>query len=219
MINVEKSQPAPVCLAIEKLKSAGDYKCGDVIERLKIDFKNKCYICEEKAPSTINVEHFIPHKGNIDLKYDWNNLFFACGHCNNTKSDIHVNILNCTHSQINILEEIQFEIKPIPKEKVKISALSSRTETENTVKLLDAVYNGTTVLKNLESENIRNKLIKEMNLFSSLLLDFFDEEDDKDKLREQIKKKLSKGAAFTAFKVWVIKSNPELLEEFEDLLI
>nr|VFJ73508.1 MAG: hypothetical protein BECKFW1821C_GA0114237_105211 [Candidatus Kentron sp. FW] len=31
MVYLEKSQPAPACLAVEKAKANGDYKCGDVL--------------------------------------------------------------------------------------------------------------------------------------------------------------------------------------------
>jgi len=80
MIYFEKSQPAPECLEKEKSKKSGNYKCAGVLKRLKDDFKNKCYICESKAPTTINVEHFKSHQGDSDLKFDWNNLFWSCGH-------------------------------------------------------------------------------------------------------------------------------------------
>ena len=61
MVYFEKSQPAPDCLEIEKAKVNGDYKCANVIERIKNDFKNKCYICEYKEPVAINIEHFRSH--------------------------------------------------------------------------------------------------------------------------------------------------------------
>jgi hypothetical protein len=44
MIYQPKSQPAPACLEAEKAKKNGNYNCGDVLDRLKTDFKNKCYI-------------------------------------------------------------------------------------------------------------------------------------------------------------------------------
>ena len=87
MVFFEKSQPAPDCLALEEAKANGDYKCADVLDRIKSDFKNKCYICEYKEPISINVEHFRPHKGAKNLKFDWNNLFWSCSHCNNIKLD------------------------------------------------------------------------------------------------------------------------------------
>ncbi len=70
MTYIEKSQPAPKCLETKKNKTNGDYKCGNVLERIKNDFNNKCYICEYKEPETINIEHFRPHKGDIHLKFD-----------------------------------------------------------------------------------------------------------------------------------------------------
>ena len=96
MVYFEKSQPAPDCLEVEKDKAGGDYKCGDVLDRIKTDFKNKCYICGYKEPVTINVEHFRPHKGNNDLKFQWENLFWSCSHCNNTKLDNYDDIIDCT---------------------------------------------------------------------------------------------------------------------------
>jgi len=120
MVNVRKSYPAPECPAEEKKMKNGDYKCGDVLERTKNDFRNKCYICEYKSPSTINVEHFIPHKGDKELKFDWDNLFWACGHCNNTKLDKYGSMLNCTNSEHDVVNWIRYEMKPFPKEKVVV---------------------------------------------------------------------------------------------------
>ncbi|HEY5125388.1 MAG TPA: HNH endonuclease, partial [Ignavibacteria bacterium] len=108
MVYLEKSQPAPDCLEIEKAKANGNYRSAEVLNRLKNDFKNKCYICEYKEPVTINVEHFRPHKGNKDLEFDWNNLFWACGHCNNIKLAKFDNILNCTDLTHNIEKKLKY---------------------------------------------------------------------------------------------------------------
>ncbi len=43
MVNFSKSQPAPECLALEKAKANGTYRCGDVLSRLVNDFHNRCY--------------------------------------------------------------------------------------------------------------------------------------------------------------------------------
>ena len=40
------------------------------------------------------IEHLQSHRGNMDLKYDWNNLFWACAHCNNIKLDTFEPILD-----------------------------------------------------------------------------------------------------------------------------
>lgn len=108
MLFFEKSRPAPACLELEKNKRNGDYKCGDVLARLKCDFKNKCYICELKEPESINVEHFIPHKGDAELKFSWDNLFWSCSHCNNIKLDKYDNILNCTDDNDKVEEKLKY---------------------------------------------------------------------------------------------------------------
>jgi hypothetical protein len=221
MINIIRSQPEPSCLAYESTKKNGDYKCGDVIYRLEIDFFNKCYICEAKRPSNINVEHFKAHKGDKKLKFDWNNLNLSCGHCNNTKLAIHDNILDCTNENIKIIDLIEFKINPFPKEKAEIKALIDNQSVINTVKLLDEVYNGTTTLKQLESSNLRTQIINEMRVFSNLLFEYYEDgltQEEKQAIKNSIKQKLSVESAFTAFKVCVIKNNVTLLKEFGDLL-
>jgi len=222
MINIKKSQPAPLCLSDEKKKATGDYKCGDVLKRLEQDFHNKCYICEEREPSTINVEHFKPHKNDKNLKFDWNNLFWACGHCNNVKLAKYDNLIDCTDETEVITDLLKFEIKPFPREKAKISALISNPKVDSTAQLLNEVYNGTTELKNIESLNIRNKLIREIIDFQSILTEYYFEvglsEQERGQLRVKMKRKLSSEAAFTAFKIWIIKENKELFNEFKDLI-
>lgn len=222
MINITKSQPAPLCLSTEKEKANGDYKCGEVLKRITKDFHNKCYICEEKEISTINVEHFKPHKGDKELKFDWNNLFLSCGQCNNIKLAKYDDILDCTDNEIVILDLLKFEIKPFPKEKAQITALNTDKQVVLTSQLLNEVYNGTTVLKTIEGLNIRNKLIKEIIEFQRILHYYYDEPglsgEEKFELRNKLKHKLRPDAPFTAFKYWVIKNNDELATEFKDLI-
>ena len=140
MINVVKSQPAPLGLAVEKAKVNGTYRLEEVITRLKTDFNNKCYLCEEKGVKDINVEHFEPHLNDKEKKFDWNNLFWSCSYCNNIKLDTHINLLNCTDNTEQILESIKFDIKPFPKEKAVISSLNLDDKTVNTVKLLSLIH-------------------------------------------------------------------------------
>ena len=223
MINIIKSQPAPECLAIEKLKASGDYKCGDVLERIKTDFHNKCYICEDKEPTSINVEHFIPHKNkDRDLEFDWNNLFYACVHCNNTKHVKYTNLLNCIDPSHEILKRIKFEIKPFPKEFSNITAIATDTRTLETVSLLNEVYNGTTELKTIEASNLRSKLLNEIREFQNVLFKYMEYESvdqvyAADLLRD-IRRRLHPSSAFVAFKVWIIKENPFLLGKFGEFI-
>ena len=88
MVLVERSYPAPKSLATEALKKGGSYSKPDVVERLRRDFHDKCYICEVKPVDDPEVEHRLPHKGGMypDRKFDWDNLFYSCGHCNTVKN-------------------------------------------------------------------------------------------------------------------------------------
>ncbi len=219
MINITKTQPAPPCLEIEKKKKSGNYRCGTVLPRLKADFHNKCYICENAGITNINVEHFRPHQDDIDLKFDWNNLFYACGHCNNTKSNKYQNLLDCTNLSQQITDLIQFDIKPFPYEMPKISAIQKGSiAVDETVSLLQAVYNGTTQLKQIESANLRQKLIVEIAAFGELLRQYYFKfglsDKEKERISSEIRRKLHPAAAFTAFKVWIIKNNKQFKTDF-----
>jgi hypothetical protein len=218
MVYFEKTQPAPLFLDIEKAKANGDYKCSNVLDAIKIDFKNKCYICENKEPITINVEHFRPHKGNKDLKFDWNNLFWSCGHCNNIKSDDYIDLINCTDLAENIENRVKIYIRPFPKEKVIIEAIDHNPSTITTANLLNAVYNGTTKLKTIESSNLRNSILAEIKDFQKYLFLYFEDgytEEDKNLFLAHIKKHLSKSSNFTAFKRTIIRENEVMKSEFE----
>lgn len=223
MININKSTTIPISLALEKAKkSSENYRCKGVFPQLVIEFHNKCYICEDYGCSTFNVEHFKPHKGNRELMFAWTNLFLACGHCNNQKLADFDNILDCTNPEHRILDLIQFEIKPYPKEKVFITALSADEKVQNTVSLLQKVYNSeNTELKEQEATNITERLIKEMVDFTNILLEYSvptDFEEDRKISIRKIRRMLSVKSPFTAFKVWVIKSNAYLQSEFSEFL-
>ena len=219
MIYIKKSQPAPKCLEKEKVKKNGDYKCGDVVARLDTDFYGKCYLCEMKS-SSCNVEHFIPHQGNKDLMFDWNNLFLSCSHCNNIKST-REDLLNCTVIEDDVERVMEYNFNPFPKEKVLIKPLDKSEKTNNSAKLLNDIYNGTTELKRLDSDNIRNKLLAEIKDFQELLLEYYDERSDlesKQACLKEIKKALHPASEFVAFKRWIIWSNDERNEDFGEFL-
>lgn len=222
MIYLPKSQPAPLCLSTEKAKASGTYNCKEVLEKLKDDFKNKCYICENKEPHSINTEHFKPHKGNIDLKFNWNNLFYCCGHCNNNKlaRKEFDDILNCTIEK-DVDVKIKYYINPFPKEKAIITAIENSSTVNNTVVLLNEVYNGTTELKRIESANIRSKLLSEIRKFQDLLFEYYDDSynlKEREDIKKQIIRHLRPTSNFTAFKKWIIRDNESLNGEFNGYL-
>ncbi len=228
MVNFEKSQPAPPSLAVEKLKSNGTYRTQEVIKTLVTDFKDKCYLCEQKKPTSINIEHFIPHLGrNIDLKFDWNNLFWACVHCNGCKNDFnkqyrHKQILNCTNPNHEVVNWIVYHLSFFPKEnfsfQARIVADDIQEIIENTVELLYKIYNSTTPIRTVEALSIREKVIEEMLDFQSDLREYYLEElteDEKNTYFHKIRRLLSKESPFTAFKRWYVLERETMREEFE----
>ncbi len=221
MVHLPKTQPGLPCLEVEKAKANGTYHCEGVLERIRNDFKNKCYICEDKAPLSINIEHFRPHRGNKDLKFDWNNLYYACSHCNNTKLDNYELILDCTREADGVDQRIKYKIDPFPKEKAVITALEDDKAVNDTVALLQAVYNGTTHLKQIESANLRSKLLKEIRRFQELLFDYYENEfDDEEKqiIKDKIIRELRSASCFTAFKRWIIREHSNFFADFNQYL-
>lgn len=215
MVYFEKSQPAPVSLAVEKMKLSGIYRTEDVIQKLEEDFKGKCYICELKYPTSINVEHFISHQGDLDLKFDWNNLFFACGHCNNVKLAGFDALLNCTCKDDNVDTAIYYQLNPFPKEKAFFEVKIHSEKAEKTKELLDKTFNGEhTALKVLESSNLRNLLLQEIKEFLSLC-EIYLEDTTNTFLAHKIQLELGNSSAFTAFKRWIVRDNKSLSKEFE----
>jgi len=225
MININKSYPAPPCLEKEKNKpKSKKYDCDGVKEQLVKDFFDKCYICEEKDVSKKIIEHFQSHHGgkNRNLMFDWDNLYLACGHCNEIKGAHFDNILNCTDMSHKIVDWLEFRIDITPYAQAEIIPIEKNALVENTAKLLNGVYNGTNLSNKFNSNSIRKKLIKHLVEFQQLLYDYFYKEgldsDDKIKLRKEIKRYLQPDTHFTAFKIWIIKRTPEIKSEFQDLI-
>jgi len=210
MYNVDRSFPEPQSLKTEKLKVSGKYNSEDVLERLVKDFFNKCYLCEEKEISGINVEHLKPHKGDIDKKFQWENLFLVCPHCNNTKLGNEDEILDCTNPSHKVYEWIEYNFTSFPKTKVELKVINNIDIVNNTVTLLDKIYNGSTVNKKFEADNIKKKIMREIQSFENLIFEYV--YNSKEELVEEIKEKLSRKSAFSAFKRWIIKNNARYKE-------
>lgn len=241
MLYFEKSQPAPECLEEEKQKSRGTCYCddgsddlsGNVLHRLKIDFKNKCYLCQTRRPSNINIEHFIPHRNDKDLKFAWSNLFYACPHCNNTKQMLQANpqfgdLLNCTDPTHDVENKLRYVLDPFSREYVIIEALDDSPIVHNTRELLMRIFNGltsegasTTPLKFVEAGNIRDDLSDELTKLEDALDEYDESEDDevaRARLKREIAGYLGKESSFTSFKRWIVRDDPIWSVEFADSL-
>ena len=146
MVKIERTPIPPRSLAIESQKANGNYSERDVIEQLQKDFHDKCYICELKYLTDVQVEHLRPHH-NRRLKervFDWNNLFYSCHNCNSIKNNQKYDdtILHCsTVDPESLLKQIYTEgnvtVQPLndsADEKVQMTAdlIQSCFEKDNT---------------------------------------------------------------------------------------
>ena len=214
MVFMEKTQPAPASLAIEKQKLSGTYRKQDVIDQLEADCFNKCYVCEQKEITSINVEHIVPHQGNRDLEFDWNNLCLSCAHCNNTKLARHDKILNCTVESDSVETALKYLLNSFPEVEVNIEVRQPSQKCENTKDFLDDVFNGKTPIKKLETKNIRSRLNKEFSRFIDEINTYLLEPNPNDESQRRIRESLSRQAEFAAFKRWHIRSNQNLNRMF-----
>lgn len=224
MVNFNKNPVAPPSLAIEKAKGSngGSYQMQDVLDTLEVDFHKKCYLCESRRPTSINVEHFDEHRGDLDKKFDWNNLFYACGHCNSTKNDMFrtgsSNLLNCTDpaqrvdvwlTYRTVTDDSTFIKKAVIEINSDFDISAYQVKAGNTVKLLMAIFNGTNgVIRTKEAQNLLDVLYDDLIDFKSKLYDFQNpnlSQEAHDSIATEIQQELEISSAYTAFKRWIIR--------------
>ena len=166
MVKIERTPTPPASLAIESQKAHGIYNSEDVIFQLKQDFHSKCYLCELKDLTDIQVEHLLPHY-NRRIKervFDWNNLFYACPHCNSIKkSSIYdEKILDCCKvDPESLLDHIYQDGK------VHVRAHDPSTQDETvlrTAELLENCFEKTnTGIRTVQCQERVNRLAEAMN--------------------------------------------------------
>lgn len=162
MIKIDKNSTAPASLALERDNANGSYTCEDVIQQLNEDFYGKCYLCEIKPLQSIQVEHLIPHRGDKQLKFDWNNLFLSCPHCNSVKNKnkFYNRILNCCTT--NPEDEIE---QQFTEGHVDVSSKNQNEKAIMTAELLQECFEScNTGIRILESQVRIDELSATMNL-------------------------------------------------------
>jgi hypothetical protein len=87
---------------------------------------------------------------------------------------------------------------------------------------LNAIYSGTTKNKEIASENLRDKVSTELAAFTQYLREFYLEVGltnvEKTSLITKIRRRLSPESPFTAFKIWMVKSNERYMRDFGEFL-
>ena len=173
MFNVLRTVPAPASLSKRQR-----YDEEDVLTALKTMFLDKCYLCESKDPHSINVEHFDAHQGVPAKKFDWNNLFYVCGRCNNIKLAKYANLLDCTDPSLNVVRAIKHLPPRTPGAKVEIQAMDTDPRTVTTAKLLNDIYNADEKRfnKKLTAVYLRIGIYRKVNRFLGHVNAYFDDE-------------------------------------------
>lgn len=208
----EKTELAIHSLEKEKIKHHGKCNTDEVITALMEIFHEKCYICESKNSTEWEIEHLIPHSGNKDLKFDWNNLFWACGRCNHIKGDKFTPILDCT--KIEIDEIISFrKIGYFGKDELlkfeKTVNCNENTEIAMTCELLQRIYYGKTPQEQAGAKRLRHDVRIELSEFKNYVRDYNEATgEEKEDLFIMIRSKLKSNSRFAAFKRWIVRDNP-----------
>ena len=207
MVKIERSFPAPASLSAEKEKINGSYNKPDVTERLARDFNNKCYICEINKLQDPQVEHLKPHFNGkyMDRKFDWNNLFWSCGHCNGVKNqrkyDDH--IIDCCNSDPE--KRIYFRLH---EGNTDVTAINLEDyDARMTAELVTEVFNITNSGMRVYKSDFR---FKELNKEMNKLYDTLEELDQTPNSAFALKKLqalIRKESRFAAFKRCHIREN------------
>lgn len=214
MVKIERSFPAPLSLKMQSEKQNGSYSEADVVEQLKKDFHNKCYICELKNLQDPQVEHLLPHKNGRyrERKFEWENLFWACGHCNGVKNQkkYEEDILDCCRQDPEqrmtfVLKENNVFVCPV---------LQADRVAETTSQLVEEVFNvRNTGMRIYKSEMRLKELQKEMNIFYTKL-EAYKKKPESRTIQRMLKALLKRESAFAAFKRCYVR---EHLTEFPKL--
>ncbi len=214
MVKIKRSFPPPESLATEARKSAGRYDKEDVIQRLRRDFHNKCYICEIKELQDPNVEHLMPHKNGKypERKFDWENLFWSCGHCNGVKNNSRYDkgIIDCCKQDPE--KYLKFWLKD---NDVVIDILDSENGTQKrTASLIVEVFSiANTGMRTYTSDKRMKLLQKEMNILLKQLEKMRRFPDSK-AVKRIVYSLLRRESAFAAFKRCYVRDHrkeyPEL---------
>lgn len=217
MFNVERPEETPASLAAKR-----SYKDEDVVKALENAFHKKCYLCETKEPQDINIEHFVAHQNNEDLKYDWKNLYYSCGRCNNIKHHNFNNLLDCCDPDQNVFRSIKLLPPRTPNSKVVVERQNNDAKTIETEQLLEKIYNSNhTVNKAITVSYLRRKINTQFSLFFKWLNKYYAEESldaEREEALERIKVLMSNQAQYSAFIKWCVLDDDDLRQRLEHLI-
>ena len=211
MIKVFKKTTSPESLSVQK-----KYDSEEVKQQLIADHQGKCYLCERVLTTDFQVEHLHSQEHFPEEKYDWHNLFLSCSYCNGKKSNLFDNILNPAQEPIEslITQELDYLNKKAVFKQVGISA---STEVQQTLSLLERIFNGTHKMRKTKEERFFEDFLSKMNVFKKAINNFLIADNEQTRL--VLQEELTINREFLGFKYWIIQNNPKLLREFAQDII
>jgi hypothetical protein len=202
---------------IKSTAPSGAYRYNDVaiVQTIKNDFFEKCYLCEEKTPRHLQVEHFYPQVFYPHLIHHWDNLLCICEKCNtirpkqiNTNSEDEV--LNCCEDDVEQLIKLRY----LAKEKSVEIGGPTEKKVQQTIELLDRIHNGKDSKSN-SFVDLRKLIAQELAKLEDDINNFTDYQLERP-FKDKIKQRLSRKSAFMAIKrTYINDFNPEFTELFD----
>ncbi len=173
-----------------------NYRTKAIYKKLGVILKNKCFLCETKkeAAENFHIEHFNPHKGDSELKFDWNNLLLACGDtCNLYKSD-KTELLDPCNPKHDVENLIEYEIiKDGFDIKLRFYAKEENNKKlKNTCNLLDKIHNGDQTKSEIKTASLRNAILKRTEALSRATINYYKAKHKKNSVEKQRAEKIIK---------------------------
>ena len=157
----------------------------------------------------------LPHKNGKypDRKFDWNNLFWSCGHCNGIKNQnkYDVGIIDCC--KIDPEKVISFHLQD---EKVVVKSNDDKDmQAILTAELITEVFGKTnTSLRTYKCDMRFKELNQEMNKLYDSIEELQDNPESKFALRK-LKALLRRESRFAAFKRNYIRENLQIYPQLQ----
>ena len=218
MFNTTRQLAVPDCLNHKQ------YNTEEVIKILHPMFHGKCYLCEADELSDPEVEHFDPHEKDDQKKYDWNNLYYACGRCNSIKSNTHKDLLDCCDNGIDVFRAIKCVLPSTPDSPINVIAMqgTGNQKTNNTVVLLERCYNeDNTAFRGITRTVLIENLFDHFTHFlkyRGILRNKRSTDDQKKHAKGRIEAMLKVSFPFSVFWRWHLLSDSFLKNELHDLI-
>lgn len=209
MIRVRKSE-APAELA------QSGYTCEAVKQALIQDGDQKCFICERQRDTDLQVEHLQSRTNHSEQENDWDNLYVACDYCNKRKSSYHDDMLHPDRCDVEELIDHRVDLMG---EVAQFSSAQETSDVQSTIRLLSKVYNGAKtkgkprrVLEQLFWDDFKKEYVYFLKVVNAYLVGKPDAE-------VAVRELLDVKEEYLAFKYHIIKTNPVLLQTFQNDIV